>query len=108
MVIDARRACWGFALATMLVIGPGRVVASPTPVQKCAASKLKATAKAVQSVAKCDAEGPGDGTCAAKAYIKAALAFGKADAKGGCPTPGDLPVAQAVMDRCRDAFTWNV
>src|SRR5262249_10521013 len=43
----------------------------------------------------------------AKVVAKLATKFAAVEAKGGCATTGDLPVTQATVDRCREAFAYT-
>ena len=97
-------------LVAGLVLGVGTLaVAGGTPDQKCTASKLKATGKRAAADLKCHAKATKknlgvDPSCTGKADDKFTAAFGKADAKGGCPGAAD-PNAIADMS---DMFVADV
>jgi hypothetical protein len=84
--------------------------AAPTAAGKCAASKVKGSAKAVSSRTKCDSKGLSRGeatdpSCVTGADGALATAFSNAEAKGGCePTSGQADDAQAAIDACLDGF----
>ena len=78
--------------------------AVPTPAQKCAAAKIKATGKKIGAKAKCQEKGiltalPADSTCLAKAEVKFSSTIAKAELKGGCPLTGDTATLEAVADQ---------
>lgn len=99
----------GFTALILALAAVPSARAAGTPAQKCAAAKLKAAGKKVDSDLKCHAKATGAGgatepACLTKANDKFAAAFLKVDLKGGClggdPTSvgsvGDVFVGDAL------------
>lgn len=87
----------------LLIALAAPVTALDAPGRKCAAAKLKATAKKTLAKFKCTAKGVAkdiavDPACFAKAETKFSEAFAKAEAKGGCATSGDALITEYWVD----------
>lgn len=81
------------------------VQAAGTPAQKCAAAKIMAAGKQFAARAKCRAKAAGvgaavDPVCLQKADDKFAVAFAKAEAKGGCGTVADAGPIGTDVGQC--------
>jgi cysteine-rich repeat protein len=79
--------------------------AGSSPAQKCAAAKMKAAGKKYAARANCYAKAlsksvPVDTGCLQNAEDKFGDAFAKAEAKGGCTTPGDAAAIEVKVDVC--------
>src|SRR2546428_495518 len=98
----------GFAVVLMLFLsGLGR--ASGTPAQVCAAAKLKTTGNVASAELGCHAKAAKQGAtvdaaCLAKADAKLTSGFAKAEARGGCPSTGDVDDVGAILDSAVSAF----
>lgn len=95
-------------VALSLLAGPS--LASPTPAQKCAAAKFKASAGKVCGKVKCHRKAilksvAVDGACLTKAEQKFSLLYSKAESAGGCTVTGDAAAAEAIVDDCVSSFT---
>lgn len=82
-----------------------RLAAAADPARTCGKKKLAAAGKRIADELKCDATAAGkgiavDAACVAKAELKLATAFAKAEAKGGCPTLGDASTIESFADEC--------
>lgn len=97
------------AALTIVVLGVSRLaLAAGTPAELCAASKLDASGMKAGREVKCwskEVHKPGTySACAAKAQLKFARAFAKAEVKGGCVSTGDA----AALETTVDTFVENV
>lgn len=93
------------AIAVLLVLTSFSSAAwgAPTSAQRCTAAKLKATAKKQFAKVGCHEKAllknlPVDPECLAKAEGKFALAFARAEAKGGCITTADAAAIEERVD----------
>src|SRR5215471_13776307 len=86
-----RRLGQAMALLTVLQVGAGPIHAAPTPAQQCAFKKIKAAGKKANCELAIDAKVAEKGGTAdfTKCRSSFSAAFCRADAKGGCTTPGD-------------------
>ncbi|HEY2774811.1 MAG TPA: YHYH protein [Candidatus Binatia bacterium] len=83
--------------------------ASPTPAEKCVASKAKAAGAAVSARSKCEQKAISGATttsqdCVDGADAKLSSAYTKADNAGGCTTTGDEGSTQTAVDACISNF----
>jgi hypothetical protein len=92
------------ALVTVITSAAG----AATPADLCEAGKLRGAAHGAYKALKCHSKAAragiaADPTCLAKADGVIVRDFGAAEAKGGCPTTGDVSVYQAeVTDQVDD------
>jgi len=99
-----------FIALGMLGLVATMTLASPTPTQRCAATKVKAAGRNVFVTAKCYAKASVAGgevspDCLAKAAKRFQAAFAKADAKGGCTVVADAGSIGAAAAACVTSFT---
>lgn len=101
-----RKMAWSLVALLVLVSSAGIIYAGATPAQKCAVAKNKAAAKKVAAKLKCwqkaysTGAASADADCLATAEAKFVKAIEKAEAKGGCVTPGDGDVIEGLVDQC--------
>jgi hypothetical protein len=90
--------------ASVVLAAPNHTDATATPGEKCAVAKLRATSKKAAAKVVCYEKAVLNGqavdlTCLMKAEAAFALAFQKAEARGGCATTGDASTIEAKVDR---------
>jgi hypothetical protein len=96
------------ACALLLALS-GAAHAAGTAAQICAGAKQKAAGTAAGASLSCHAKATQKGiavdpACLAKADSKLSKAFAKAEARGGCATPGDVGAVDALLGSSVGAF----
>lgn len=91
------------AIAGVVLHAAASHAAMGSPGAICAAAKQKAAGKKADDKLKCHAKATAanavvDADCLAKAEAKFLKAIDKAEAKGGCATPGDAASLEAIVD----------
>lgn len=93
----------------VVITGASVAQAAPSPAQKCAAAKLKATSSLATAVIACKSKAvlagsSVDDLCLSKAESKFGGAFAKAESKGGCATSGDADPVLGIVDAYADSL----
>ena len=88
----------------VVALGLVFMLQNPAGAASCQKSKLTAAGNKTAGKLKCHATAVKTGTgvsseCLGKVELKFQSSFAKADAKGGCPTPGDDGVVEGAVDR---------
>ena len=90
-------------VASTLLLISGFPTCAGTPAENCSASKMKSAANKAKQGLACHAKAAKkgqavDADCLAKASAKLQSGFGKAEAKGGCPSLGNSGSVGATLD----------
>ncbi len=96
------RALWGALIAAFVMTTSADAIDAAG---KCTNAKRKSAGKTAEGALKCVAKASDKGlavdpACLTKLSTKLVTDFGKAEAKGGCLTPGDASAVQSTVDAC--------
>jgi hypothetical protein len=94
---------WLAVMGVFAFVAPASGRGGATPAQKCAAAKVQAADHKTSRQLACYERAYTTGKTVSAACLSAAsakfnVAFAKAEAKGGCATPGDRATVEAAVD----------